>query len=263
MASFYREKTTDCGPGRYKDVDIYLYSGKRQTATENRRRKRYRESTPQQKNLNDKNAKIYFFRLAKLNFFPGDIHLTLTYDDRFLPADEEEAKKIVRRFIRRVRAWRKKNNLPELKYIVVTSVYSSDGEPTRIHHHILFNSVPAALRDELEELWKLGIANADKIKNVHNAMNKLVGYIGKQSSGKKHFFSSMNLKRPTYYRVDGKFTKNQIEKIARGDAYQPEFWERKYPGWKIVDRDHDIKVEYNEFSGWYIRLQLTNEKILR
>ena len=50
-----------------------------------------RESKPSQKNLNDKNSRRYFIRLANINFGENDLWCTFTWDKEHIPADEAAA----------------------------------------------------------------------------------------------------------------------------------------------------------------------------
>ncbi len=259
MNSFCREKTIDLG-GEYKDVDIFFYSGKRQAAANGRRAKKKNETAPAQKNLNDERSKRYLVWLIKKNFGSGDLHLTLTYDDLNLPPTVDEANRRVRNYIRRLRYYLKSigQSVKRFKYIVVTSVYSTDGEPSRVHHHIFMSAVKD--RDAVEALWAFGAADADRIQNFYNAINKLSGYVAKQTSGDKRWFASKNLDRPKSRANDNKYSPAQIKRIMEYHVFDPSFWEKKYPGWEILDKDYDIKVTVSELSGPYIRLQLHRKK---
>lgn len=53
--------------------------------------KKGRESKPSQKNLNDKNSRRYFIRLANINFGENDLWCTFTWDKEHIPADEAAA----------------------------------------------------------------------------------------------------------------------------------------------------------------------------
>ena len=46
-------------------------------------------SKPSQRNLNDKNSRRYFIRLANINFGENDLWCTFTWDKDHIPADEE------------------------------------------------------------------------------------------------------------------------------------------------------------------------------
>lgn len=109
--SFIREKVVHCGKN-FLSLEIYPYSGQQQQAVGRKRGKKVNVSAPKQKNLNDRRAKRYFIQLANSNFGVGDLVVHLTYAPEFLPESEEEAAKIVAKYLRRVAYLRKKQGLP-------------------------------------------------------------------------------------------------------------------------------------------------------
>ena len=148
--SFIREKVVHCGKN-FLSPEIYPYSGQQQQAVGRKRGKKVNVSAPKQKNLNDRRAKRYFIQLANSNFGVGDLVVHLTYAPEFLPESEEEAAKIVAKYLRRVAYLRKKRGLPPLKYLLVTQIGRKKDGTHRIHHHVLMNG--GLDRDEVENLW--------------------------------------------------------------------------------------------------------------
>lgn len=142
---------------------------------------------PKQKNLNDRRAKRYFIQLANSNFGVGDLVVHLTYAPEFLPESEEEAAKIVAKYLRRVAYLRKKRGLPPLKYLLVTQIGRKKDGTHRIHHHILMNG--GLDRDEVENLWwetkgtkdrepvMYGWANADRLRPNAKGIASMAGYM--------------------------------------------------------------------------------------
>lgn len=151
MRNFMRENKIYCGD--YLEVDIFPYTKKQQEISKGKRSKKRKVSEPKQKNLNDKNAKRYLRWLTNANFGAKDLHLSLTYNDRNLPKNEEDAEKIVRNYIRRLDYHMKKAGLGALKYILITEYVSGEtGEPpVRLHHHMYING--GLDRDLIEDLW--------------------------------------------------------------------------------------------------------------
>lgn len=109
--SFIREKVVHCGKN-FLSPEIYPYSGQQQQAVGRKRGEKVNVSAPKQKNLNDRRAKRYFIQLANGNFGVGDLVVHLTYAPEFLQESEEEAAKIVAKYLRRVAYLRKKRGLP-------------------------------------------------------------------------------------------------------------------------------------------------------
>jgi ABC-type transporter Mla MlaB component len=267
VRSFIREKKIYCGDD-YREVDIFPYTTAQKKADGSKTRsKKVRESEPKQKNLNDKNARRYLIQLGNLNFGSSDLHVTATYDKRHLPPTIEEAEKEASNFLRRVQYRRKKEGLPPLKYILVTS-YSTNkkgDKPTRVHHHIIMNG--GLDRDTVENLWrerkragqkqgdKIGYINADRLQMDDNGIAALCAYLARNPGGKKRWSSSQNLKRPTSRANDARYTRKQVEKICKEQPGR-EFWEKQYPGWTLTDGDYGVRYEYNEHTGWSIYLKL-------
>ncbi|MCM1296370.1 MAG: hypothetical protein NC311_12595 [Muribaculaceae bacterium] len=271
--SFMREKVIHCGPS-FLSPQIYPYTSEQQAVTRrgNRARKE-KVSPPKQKNLNDKRAKRYFVLLALSNFFKGDIALHLSYAPEFLPETEEEAMKIVAKYLRRVAYLRKKQGLPPLKYLCVTQVGRKLNGTHRLHHHILMNG--GLDRDILEALWwkekanktkktqtvMYGWANADRLQPNEKGITNIAAYMVQDSAGRKHWTQSQNLDKPWFKGTnDNKYSRRQLEKIAKLPMDCEEFrdfWEKQYAGrgghdWELVDCERN----YAEQSGWYFYLTM-------
>ena len=273
MRSYVREKQIDCGK-RYKEVDIFPYTdAQKNAAQKGKRSKKVKESPPKQKNLNDKNARRYLAQLGHINFDddPGALHISATYSPKYLPETVEDAEKEVSNFLRRVQYLRKKEGLPPLKYILVTaSTTKRDSDkPVRIHHHIIMNG--GLDRDAVENLWRkrkrkgqkqgdrIGYCNADRLQSEEDGISALCHYLVKQASGKKRWSSSHNLKKPASRTHDGKYTRRQVEKWAKQRPDRP-FWERRYPGWTLIDDDYGVQYEHNDLTGWAIYLKLRKKE---
>ena len=99
----YREKRIYSG--KMLEVEIYPISLKEKRKSRSKKRK---ESKIKQKNLNEKNAKKHLVRLLNTNFTDKDISLTLTYDNKNLPKNEDEARRDVVNYIRRLKNYRKR-----------------------------------------------------------------------------------------------------------------------------------------------------------
>lgn len=269
MKSFTREKKIYCGD-KYLEVDIYPYTSvQEEVSRRGKRSKRQKVTEPKQKNLNDKISKRYFNQVINANFGEGDLHITLTYSEKFLPESIEEAEKEIGNYLRRVSYRRKKEGLEPLKYVLVTE-YKTKKEsekPTRIHHHIITNG--GLSRDAVEELWSrrrkkgqkkgepIGYVNADRLQvgEDGSGITALGKYLTKDPAGKKRWSSSHNLKKPWFRTNDHKYSKREIEKITK-DLPDHAFWEKKYPGWTLIKNDYAFKAEYNEVTGWAIYLKM-------
>ncbi len=268
---FMREKKVDCG--RYREADVIPRTEKAEKAVKGKRGKRKKVTEPKQKDLNDKNAKRYLVQLGNGNFGIGDLHVSCTYNNDNLPDNVEGAEKKVNNFLRRIAYRRGKLGLDPLKYILVTEYkFDKDGETIkRIHHHIIMNG--GLDRDDVELMWtadrinwnkaedpayragikQLGWVNADRMQMNENGIEALCKYIVKDPQGKKRWSSSRNLVRPVQLpNADYKYTKKQIEKLAKSDDGGKEFFKKQFPDYEIVD----VKPVYYEETGWHIYLKM-------
>ena len=85
------------------------------------------------------------------NFDTSDLVVTLTYSDACLPPGRDAAEKILKRFIRQLRAERRAAGA-DLRYIYVSELGHSRGRP---HHHIILNATGTDY-DTLRRLWQYG-----------------------------------------------------------------------------------------------------------
>ena len=249
-----REKQTFCG-AEYKEIDIY-------TANTNKamgRSPRRCATPPKQQNLNDKNARRYLVQLINTNFRDNtDYLLHLTYDNNNLPATIEEAERNCRNFIRRLNYLLQKQAKENCRYIIVTSDTSTKtGKPIRIHHHIILSCDLS--EKEILKNWNYGRRNLNELQGREDKYNKLVEYLKKNTGGKKRWVSSRGLKKPKVQTNDRKFTRRQIEKIAKAPP-DLELWERIYKGWELIKSENAFECTYNDLMGWHISLKLMKKK---
>jgi len=246
----YREKRIYSG--KVLEVEIYYVSEKERKRP---RREKTKESAPKQKNLNDKNAKKHLIRLINTNFTDNDLSVTLTYDDDNYPASEEDAKKDVVNFLRRVKRHCKKNNLPNLKYIAVIEYKdpSEHQKKVRIHHHLIISG--DIDRDEVEKLWKKGRANADRLKADENGYEALARYISKDPKGNKRWTQSRNLKQPVIKVNDYKYSKKRVETLAK-DPEDRQTFEKLYEGYILTE----CKAKHNDLTGTSLYIKMRTYK---
>ena len=265
MKNFIREKKIYCG--NYLEIDIIPMSESR--LKKGKRSKKKKVSSKKQENLNDKNAKRYLAWRINANFGKEDIHLVLTYDNEHLPSTIEEGENNIKYFLREARKEMKAIG-KELKYIIVTEYKDEANEDGRVrmHHHMIING--GLDRDKLESMWcirkkgrkkkdyepeLLGWVNADRLQPDKNGFEALAQYITKLKKSKRRWSCSRNLKSPIMRTNDSKYSKRKVEKIAM-EPPDRDYWEKKYPGYTYTE----IKVEYNEITGWSIYLKMRKAK---
>ena len=166
-----------------------------------------------QANVNDRNTKKALIRKINTNFTKEDLHVTLTYGRGELP-NEEQARRDMRNFIRRVRDYRKRNGLPELKYVYVIEFSDGDGRRTRVHHHVIMSGMD---RQAVKSLWPYGRASVDELEPEDGSLEGLARYITKQpnqTKQTKRWQASRNLKPPKITTADTKLSRCQAERLA-------------------------------------------------
>lgn len=239
----YRTKTILSG--KYLEVEMYpIFTGQK-----NGRSKKIKSSSNKQKNLNDKNAKKKIIRLIHNNFEEGDLMITLSYKEKNIPKTEEQAKKDIDNYLRRIRRYRQKNSLPELKYIAVIEYREEEeGKKIRMHHHLIVNSMN---RDEAEKIWGLGHANTMRLEEDENGLEGITRYIIKDSRGKKRVKQSRNLNHPIPDIKDNEYTKRTINKFIK-DIDRQAYFEKKYKKFQYVDSE----ITVNDITGVSVTVKM-------
>ena len=207
---------------------------------------------PEQKNLNAKNVRKKIVRLLNGNFMDGGcIWVTVGYRDGALPPTEEQARKDVVNYIRRLQRHCEKHNLPKLKYVYVTEF----SEDTRVHHHIVMNFPD---RDVAEKKWSKGkYPQARRLMPNDYGLEGLARYISKDPKGSKSYGYSLNLykswEKPHARTADSKLSRAKAEKIASGAIDARAFYEKLYKGYEFLD----LEVRYSDYvSGCYLYARL-------
>lgn len=214
--------------------------------TQNEARKAKKQTTREaQRNLNVKNAKKRLIRKINANFTEDDICITLTYKNAV--PDLEQARKDIRNYIRRVRNYRQKNGLQEMKYIYVIE-FGTDGRRKRVHHHVIMSGMD---RDEAERLWQgRGWANARRLQPDDYGLEALARYMVKEPNGGKRWCASRNLEKPKITVADTKISKRKVEQMATDFEEKPAaIFGKLFPEYTF----NDCAVRFSDFvAGAYI-----------
>lgn len=226
----YRTRTITCG----KMVECEIYPiWKRRSEVQKAREAVTSEA---QKNINDRNAKKRLIRKLNTNFDDNDIACHLTYAGE--APDLEQAKKDIQNYIRRIRDYRKKNNMPELKYIYVIEYDDgqSGNKAKRIHQHVVMSGMD---RDIAEKLWTKGRANCDRLQPDEYGLEALARYMTKDPKGYKRWAGSKNLAEFTKESVaDHKITVRKIERIAtQFEEEAGKIFAKEFPGCNLLNID--------------------------
>ena len=236
----YRTKTITSG--KMVECEIYPIWKK---GSEVKKAKDFK--TPEaQKNVNDRNAKKHLIRKLNTNFTEKDIACHMTYAGE--TPDVIQARKDMQNYIRRIRDYRKKNNLPELKYIYVIEYDDgTTGSTKRIHQHLVMSGMD---RDMAEQMWTKGRANCDRLQPDEAGLEGLARYMTKDPKGKKRWAGSKNLDEPIETIADHKVTVRQIERIAtQMEESAGKIFGSKFPNCNILN----IEVKRSDHvAGAYV-----------
>lgn len=243
----YRQKLTYAG--QKLDAEIYTTF-----PTSKNRGCKKKPSSEVQKLLNAKNAAKSLSRMIDANFTEQDIAIELNYADYYLPETDEQWHKDIDNYIRRVKALRKRKGLSDLKYIKILEKGTRTG---RMHTHLILSG--GILRDELEELWGKGRANAKRLQPDEYGYDALANYFYKpdkrimQDYKRRVWAGSRNLVRPTVDVTDTqaglpqhrrRLNRKLVEDIKSNIGYR-KFFEDLYPGYRFADSE----IIYNDVNG--------------
>lgn len=239
MRMKYREHRFICG--EYTEIDIYpvweqkIKSGKRS--------KRFKPSSETQERLNKRNAERRLIRLLNTNFTADDIRLDLTYRPENLPESAEAAAKEMKNFFRRLRNYRRKANLPELKYVAVTEQGSRS---KRFHHHVVINCGDMSTR-KLAEIWGKGYTTVKPLQFDDQGITGIAKYLIKDPILGRRWVSSTNLQQPEERTRDGYISQHKAREIACREMDSRGELENIYAGYRLTE----CKSFINDVNGGY------------
>ena len=238
----YRTRTIKAGPRL--EVEIYPIFGRENSG---RLRAAKKNLTPEavQRN-NEERSRRKLIQLIDANFTEKDYHVTLTYAGQ--PPEYEKARADVKNFLRAVKRKREQRGLDELKY-VYTIEDEQDGKRKRIHIHAIMNG--GISREELEQIWGQGYANADNLQPDENGLEAIARYITKQQKNRRKWARSRNLKMPKVRTSDTKVSNARVRRLAVDFPNSAkEIMEKLYPNYthtRTIMRFSDV------VDGAYIR----------
>ncbi len=175
------------------------------------RKKKVGKSTIKQILLNEKNSKRKLTRLINANFTMGDLFITLSYLGE--EPTIEQARKDLVNFLRRVKYYRKRNRLSDVKYIATTEYMEQ-----RTNHHIIMSAMSW---DIIQELWMTGKVYITRLYDKDYV--GIANYITKErkKAFSRRWTQSRNLQKP----------KVEAEPIKNGQAEV-----RAPKGYKVVEK---------------------------
>lgn len=251
----YRRRTTISGPRI--DAEVFPVFGRQQRG--DLRRAKSQITREAQQRANDERSRLHLIQLVEANFSEKDVSIGLSYGG--VAPDPERVDKDIRNFIERVKRARRRNGLPDLKYIYAIGgdeMPAAGYSGKRPHIHIIMNG--GIDRDDLEKIWGHGIANADRLQPRDEGLGGIAVYFTRQKQdrpekpGVRKWRGSKNLKQPVKRSRDAKVPNSRVRRIAYDFRNQAkEVMEKLYPGFRL----QDCKVKYSDVTdGVYIRCVL-------
>lgn len=221
-----REQRIDCG----EYVMIHLYPV-RSLSDKKTRQKKHRTTREVQKKLNEKNSRRKLSALIHTNFTPGDLEVTLTYDDEHCPETidtaEHEREKAIRRFRR---LWSDITGEPEtcFKYVEVLE----RGNKGRLHHHVIMSG--GLNREQIRKKWGNGTVRVNHLRFDECGIEELVKYLTKCSERLryKHWSQSRNLDKPCVEVSDDRIRREDAHHI-NSNPLDYNYIQNLYPGYTV------------------------------
>lgn len=228
-----------------------------------KRKKKTNPSSEIQKKLNQKYRENKLTYLINENFSKKDLEMGLGFDDEHLPLAYADVQRVFRNYVRRIKNYRKKNGLPELKYLYVIERGSTNG---RWHIHMILNG--GIDRDVLEEMWGQGYAHTYRLEFDNEGLKGLAKYKVKEPETDiavidekvRRWASSKNLKQPTIPKDrDGFISRDTVRDIRKGDICERDI-ERLYPGYTVTS----IEPFLNTINaGEYVTIRLRKTQSIK
>lgn len=280
-----REKRTYSGPLLEADFYPVFKDGRRLPS----RAPKTKASTEEQKRYNRIQATKKFIRLANENFDNTDYLMHPTYTPESAPQSEEEARRDMVNYLRRVKTKRASeikrlqkdldaaedaaSKMPDNKflssgveklkaaidklkapfkyiYVIEKQTYKRGIYAGRANWHFHLFMTGGISSRVLEGMWTGGLrTNCNNYQPDKFGPEAAARYMSKDPQGAKRFVYSRNLSKPNEKIKDGEISRRSVERMATVHVDDHEFWEKRYKGYKFVR----CYPRYNEYNGhWYV-----------
>ena len=247
----YRTRTVEAGPMLY----VRAYPVYRRAADLREAREKVGRMTGEaMQRVNRTRSALKLEQWIHANFAEHDLFLTLTYAEEYARVGDDEVRRDVQNYIKRLRRKAKKAG-KVLKYIYVLELPDrNDGdmrgyrETTGWHVHMVLSGVD---RDTAEEAWPYGYGNGRHLKDSKERFTGIAKYMLKRRDSWRSWEHSRNCVEPDVKYTDRRPGKAKIMRLADDvRAYGREIFEKIYTGYELIE---DAEVRTSEFvSGAYI-----------
>lgn len=224
--------------GQYMEAEIFPVFEKPRA-----RKQKFQPTSEVQELINQEHAERKLARLIHTNFTDDDFSVGLDYSDAYEPKSLAQAQRDIKNFLRRLKRKYGKAKV-ELKYIYAIE------QASRFHFHVILNN--GLSREEVEECWGMGHANADRLQFSEFGVSDLAQYVQKQRLTYRRWVSSKNLKQPVEREH---YIKPRLAKAYAENWNLQSFIENRFPDYFLVLDDSICYT--NTTNGFdYIRLFL-------
>lgn len=270
-----REKRTKSGP--LLEIDYYpVFSPSGKAVPK-------KKPPPEKKELyNARESVKRLVRLVNANFDTQDYLMGITYAAEAAPQSEEEARKDIGNYFRRIRTKRASElkkvekqlrtlppdgSLKDLRrelmakrrrlrrpmktaYSLERITYQRGPYRGRANWHSHLFITGGLDQRTMERIWKKGIqVSCDYFQPDRFGPEAAARYMSKCPKGKKKFSCSKNMKKPDVSQKDGRISAATVEKMATKLMDDARYWQNKAPGYKLL-RTYPRYDEYNGY--WYM-----------
>lgn len=147
------------------------------------------------KKINAMHRKYSLMLLTGANFSAGrDLFVYLGWAHE---PDEREDRAAMRNFHRRMRKLYDAYGL-EYRYIDVRETHTREGEPCRMHHHLILSGNGRRMLGKIMECWGQGSVDVRTLRELTDNFEDTCRYLLKErkNAGERAYHCSQNLKRP-------------------------------------------------------------------
>lgn len=240
-------------------------------------------STAAQAKYNKLQAVKKLVRLINANFDEQDIIMHPTYEPAKAPQCEEDARKDLVNYLRRVKnrrvselkkvekalaalpdtealaeqrkdlEIRRRKLMAPFKYVycIEKVEYKTGRYAGRDNWHFHLFITGGITRNILESMWSNGLrTNADQFQPEKYGPEAIAKYMAKDPQGAKRWVCSRNLDKPVESKPkDGKISRRGVASMAQLRVDDAAYWENRYKGYKFIR----CYARYNDYNGhWYV-----------
>ena len=159
------------------------------------RRERQKVQSEARRKINAVQRQYHLVQLFEVNFKAGrDLFLELSFASE---PDDKAERDAIRKFHRKMKAYYKSRGR-EYRYISVRETHNRDGQPVRVHYHLVCTATGQRMLDVVRQCWDAGSVDVRTLRDAFGGFEDTCRYLLKERKEKNEraFRTSRNLKRP-------------------------------------------------------------------